>query len=122
MGLGPSQRNLGLVEAGIPLTVIDQDDHLARDLREGPARAVDLLPTQQLPALPLGHLLDGRRRDAQTADHIVVEQHHPAAGDRAHGQLRAARHAQLPDHEDINGAPKAVATSYATGCPREAAP
>ncbi len=82
-------------------TVIDDDHCLARHLGERPALPVGLFPAQELAALLLRHLLDDLGRNAQTADHVVVDHHHPAAGDRPHRQLLPTRHSQLADEEDV---------------------
>ena len=53
-------------------------------------------------ALPLGDLPDGLRADAQATDDIVVEDQHPAAGDRPHGHLLVAGDAE-PAYQDHVG-------------------
>ncbi len=46
-------------------------------------------------------LLDDIRRDAQATDHVIVDHHYPAAGDRPHGQFLPARNAELAHEEDV---------------------
>lgn len=98
-------------------TVVDQDDGLALDGRGWPSIPVRLLASQQLAALLLGHLPDDLGGDPQAADDIVVEDEHPAAGDRPHGHLFVAGNPELAHEKDVEGTPRAAATSHATGTP-----
>jgi hypothetical protein len=91
--------------------VVDHDDGLARDLGRGTALPVGLLPPEQLAALPLGHLLDDLGPDAEPADDVLVADQRPAAGDHPHGHLLVAGDAELADQVDVEGAPRAMATS-----------
>src|SRR5262249_26473247 len=51
--------------------------------------------------LPFGHQFDHVTRQPQRLNHVLVEHADAAACNRAHGELRAAGHTELPDHKDI---------------------
>jgi hypothetical protein len=55
----------------------------------------------QLQSLAHGHLLNDRLRYAEVADHILAQYLDSPRSDRAHCELRMARHAKLANEEDI---------------------
>jgi hypothetical protein len=81
--------------------VVDEDHGLASDILHRAVFPVYTLAPRELTSLLVGHLLDRLRCDAEAPDHVVVDNSHITAGDRSHGELVPAWHAQLADDEDV---------------------
>ena len=63
--------------------------------------AIGSLCPSELLLFARGHVFDHAVGDFQSPNHIVVDNPHPAGGDRTHRQLLAAWHAQLANDKDI---------------------
>jgi hypothetical protein len=81
--------------------VVDDDHHHAGDVERRGVLAVGLFPALQLASFRTGDALDDVRREVQAAHHVVVEDHHAAAGDRPHGQLLLAGDPEFAHDEHV---------------------
>src|SRR5205814_2799581 len=68
-------------------TVVDEDDRLVSDLREGTIAAILALAPLELGLFDGSDTLDLFFADARDANEILVEHAHAAARDGTHGQL-----------------------------------
>src|SRR5438552_10902580 len=81
--------------------VVDEDDDFVMELGRRAVVTVEALAALELLALTGGDLVDERAWDAEAVDDVAIQNLDPAGGDRAHGELLMAGHAQLADDEHV---------------------
>ncbi|MNL28753.1 hypothetical protein D3C87_1504120 [compost metagenome] len=81
--------------------VIDQDHHLILELHRRASSPIRLLTSQQLPAFPCHHTIEGGLINRVRPQRVVVEDLNTAAGNGAHGELLIGGSAQLAHQHQV---------------------
>ena len=97
----PESQHRGIHACAGRQPIVYQDYGFSFDLGVRPVVAIGLFAAFKLSLFPAGCLFDSFGGDPQAADHLGVQDPHPAGGDGSHGQLFLARDAQLSHQEDV---------------------
>jgi hypothetical protein len=95
------RRNRGFHRGSGRQTVVDENDRALLEGRQRPAAAVQRFSPFELEPLAHRHLFHRGPRDSELGDEILAQHPDGAARNRAHGELRMARYAELADDEHI---------------------